>query len=216
VKSASSKMACRIARDGRVELPHRAATNFLGERLLLPVAPPEVPTCAWGAKPTNQHIMCCQRTTTVGKIRRHDGVVTAVANAFASLGLRPQVEPRVATSRSRARPDIVVDNLVTDVTIRYPAPASVTSIHAQKAADKAAAEKNAQWRIWADRRDLRFAPLVFESTWALLDESVAWIKAAVAGSDCLLAPTTAADMVVCAALSALMRGNVWVVASALG
>ena len=216
VKSAASKMAARIARDGRVELSHRSALNFLRERLLLPVAPPDVPTCSCGAKPTNQHIMCCQRTTTAGKIRRHDGVVTAVANAFASLGLRPQVEPRVATSRSRARPDLIVDNLVTDVTIRYPAPASATSIGALKAADKAAAEKNAQWRSWADRRDLRFAPLVFESTGALLEESVSWIRAAVTGSDCLLAPTTAADFVVCAALAALMRGNVWVVASALG
>jgi len=215
VLSHSSKTSARIVRDGRVELTSRAAQNFLRERLLIQVAPKEV-TRSRGAKPTNQHIMCCQRTTTAGKIRRHDGVVAAVANAFASLGLRPQVEPRVVTSRSRARPDLIVDDLVTDVTIRYPAPASATSIGALNAADKAAAEKNAQWRSWADRRDLRFAPLVFESTGALLEESVSWIRAAVTGSDCLLAPTTAADFVVCAALAAFMRGNVWVVASALG
>jgi ribonuclease HI len=214
--SHASKWSARIARDGTIALPARAATIFLKERLMIQVANVGDTVCACGARPTNQHVMCCEKVPGGAKIQRHDGVVDAIAKAFTSLGMHPRTEPRMPSACSRARPDILVESSVTDVTIRFPAPASVTSARALAAADRAAEQKWAQWRGWAERRDLSFAPLVFETSGAMLDEGVRWIRQVVGEADCLLATQPAVEYVVAAALAAVIRGNVGVYAAALG
>jgi hypothetical protein len=206
VLSGSAMTSARVIRDGEIALTDRATEIFVRERLLLQVASAGA-KCVCGVAATNAHIQCCERIPGGPRTRRHDLVVQAIASSMRSLGMEATVEPRISQVRSRARPDILCRDHVTDVTVRFCAPASVTEPRQFAAAEIAERQKTAQWAAWSRARDLKFAPLVLENTGAMTKASYAWLRSAVAGQDCVFTTGSAANWLVACVLRAAICGN---------
>ena len=73
------------------------------------------------------------------------------------------------------------------------------------AAKQAGAQKTEKWAQWAEHHGMDFAPFVFETTGAVLPESVQWLKRVLRCSDHVLSIRTTLQHVLARATTALHR-----------
>ena len=118
------------------------------------------------------------------------------------LSLRPQFNPRVAGSA----------NFWRDRCANHPV-ATKTPLHAAKIAERA---KDAAWKTWSEQQNKAWAPLAMESTGAMSERMVKWLRERCAENDGALTVTTAFDAIVCAIQTEVLEGAHNLFASARG
>ena len=205
--SASQKGAARVLTDPQTVLSDRALAVWLRLRLLEPVLELGA-KCACGEPATNAHLLTCVRMGGNPKIGRHNQVVLELEAAFRECGHATQREVSLSLG-NRTRPDLltvtVEGSYVTDVTVTCPAQVTVHSANPLAAAKRAGAQKTEKWAQWAEHHGMDFAPFVFETTGAVLPESVQWLKRVLRCSDHVLSIRTTLQHVLARATTALHR-----------
>jgi len=185
---------------------------LLRQRLLLRVLPAGA-TCACGEDASNLHTNVCKKQSWA-IVRRHDLVVSALAQCLREHAFDVRVEPR-AVDHDKTRADAIAVRdgraIATDAVVAFPGVMESGLLWRRllRVANRSAAGKNRQWQEWARERGFEFAPLALESVGGIAACTCDWLRRVLddGGAGPSLAVRSDFDEVVARITSALHAGN---------